>query len=81
MTARSTGGVPSPCVDICRIGAATGWCEGCMRTIDEITVWSRLDDGAKSAVWAQLAERRVIWARRVAGDGAGEGAGGSGETN
>jgi uncharacterized protein len=61
-------------VDICRIGAATGWCEGCMRTIDEITVWSRLDDAAKSAVWAQLDGRRVIWARRVAGAGSDRGA-------
>ena len=45
-----------------------------MRTIDEITVWSRLDDAAKSAVWAQLDGRRVIWARRVAGAGGDRGA-------
>jgi predicted Fe-S protein YdhL (DUF1289 family) len=51
--------VPSPCVNICRIDAATGWCEGCLRSLDEIAFWSRLDDGAKRAVWTQLALRRA----------------------
>jgi predicted Fe-S protein YdhL (DUF1289 family) len=80
MTARSMGGVPSPCVDICRMDAATGWCEGCMRTIDEITVWSRLDDGAKRGVGAT---GRATGDLGPPGgrDGASEGAGGSGETN
>ena len=50
--------VASPCVDICRIDAASGWCEGCYRTIDEIAAWSRLDDAGKRAVWLQLDQRR-----------------------
>jgi predicted Fe-S protein YdhL (DUF1289 family) len=53
-----TAAVPAcrrPCVNICRMDAATGWCEGCLRTLDEIAAWSRLDDAAKRAVWAQLA--------------------------
>ena len=72
MTAVAGGSVPSPCVDVCRMDAATGWCEGCLRTITEITAWSRLDDSAKAQVWVQLGERRVIWARR--GPGASTGA-------
>ena len=28
--------VPSPCIAVCRMDAATGWCEGCLRTLDEI---------------------------------------------
>ena len=44
--------VPSPCVSICRMDAATGRCEGCLRTLDEIAAWSRMDDGQKQQVWA-----------------------------
>jgi predicted Fe-S protein YdhL (DUF1289 family) len=36
----------------------TGWCEGCLRTIDEIADWSRMDDPEKRVVWLRLAERR-----------------------
>jgi hypothetical protein len=38
--------------------AASGWCVGCRRTIDEIAAWSRLTDDARRAVWEQLAQRR-----------------------
>jgi predicted Fe-S protein YdhL (DUF1289 family) len=56
-------GVPSPCVDVCRMDEATGWCAGCLRTLDEIGAWSRLADADKRAVWHALAERRVVWQR------------------
>ena len=48
----------SPCINICRMNPQTGWCEGCMRSIDEIAAWSQLGDEAKLAVWAQLPQRR-----------------------
>jgi len=54
----------SPCINICRMDAATGWCEGCLRTIDEIAAWSRLDDEARHAVLQGLPARRVAWAAR-----------------
>jgi hypothetical protein len=50
--------VPSPCISVCRIEPATGWCEGCLRTIDEIAHWSVLDEDEKRAVWAELKCRR-----------------------
>jgi predicted Fe-S protein YdhL (DUF1289 family) len=50
--------VASPCINICRMSPATGLCEGCLRTLDEIAAWSRLDDDAKRAVWLQLDQRR-----------------------
>lgn len=40
------------------MNAATGLCEGCHRTIDEIAAWSRMDDPDKRAVWALIDERR-----------------------
>ena len=38
----------------------TGWCEGCARTIPEITVWSKADDATRLAILARLPERRAI---------------------
>ena len=55
--------VPSPCVSVCRMNADTGWCDGCFRTLDEIAVWSRLDDDGKRAVLALLPARRSGAAR------------------
>jgi len=54
----SAAAVPSPCISVCRIDPATGWCAGCLRTIDEIAQWSALGDEAKRAVWLTLAQRR-----------------------
>ncbi len=51
-------GVPSPCIDVCRIDARTGWCEGCSRTIEEIAQWAALDNHAKREVWQRLGQRR-----------------------
>lgn len=50
--------VPSPCISVCRMSAATGWCEGCFRTRDEIAVWSRADDDSKRGIW-KIIERRM----------------------
>jgi len=63
-----TDGVPSPCIDVCRIDAASGWCEGCLRTIDEIARWSAMTDDDKRAVWQALPRRRAALSR--AGGGA-----------
>jgi len=49
--------VPSPCVSICRMDAASGLCEGCCRTLDEIAAWSQLDDDDKRAVWKLIGRR------------------------
>jgi predicted Fe-S protein YdhL (DUF1289 family) len=65
------GAVPSPCVNICRMDAATGWCEGCQRTLPEIAAWGGLSDADKRAVWALLPARREALARRPAGPAAG----------
>lgn len=54
-------GVASPCIGVCRMHAGTGWCEGCLRTIDEIAGWSRLADDGKHAVLRELPARRRQW--------------------
>ena len=54
---------PSPCINICRMDAATGWCEGCQRTLQEIAAWGGLDEANKRAVWQALPARREAWYR------------------
>ncbi|WP_307730775.1 DUF1289 domain-containing protein [Pseudoduganella chitinolytica] len=49
--------MPSPCVSLCKMNRATGYCEGCLRTIDEIVAWANASDDYKRAVWAQLPAR------------------------
>jgi uncharacterized protein len=54
---------PSPCINICRMDAATGWCEGCQRTLQEIAAWGGLNEADKRAVWQALPARREAWLR------------------
>ena len=61
----AASGVPSPCIDVCRMDPASGWCEGCLRSLEEIAAWSQLDDAAKGAIWLRLAARREQIARRA----------------
>jgi predicted Fe-S protein YdhL (DUF1289 family) len=49
---------PSPCTGISRIDTATGWCEGCRRTMNEIAAWPRLSDAGRRAVLARLPARK-----------------------
>ena len=56
---QSVAPVPSPCINICRMDDATGWCDGCLRTIDEIANWSLYDEAAKRAVWDELEARHA----------------------
>lgn len=51
--------VPSPCINVCRMEAASGLCAGCLRTIDEIAAWSTLDEAAKRAVWLRVEQRQA----------------------
>jgi predicted Fe-S protein YdhL (DUF1289 family) len=50
--------VASPCVDVCRMDAESGYCEGCRRTLEEIASWSAYGSAEKRAVLAQLPSRK-----------------------
>ncbi len=50
--------IQSPCINICKMDAASGLCRGCHRTLDEIAAWSRLDDAARTNILAAVASRR-----------------------
>jgi len=51
--------VASPCTNVCRMNLATGLCEGCFRTLDEIAAWSAMADVEKRAVRVKLLQRRA----------------------
>ena len=51
-------GVPSPCVDICRLDAK-GLCVGCYRTIDEIIEWPRASEARRREILHELKARIV----------------------
>jgi predicted Fe-S protein YdhL (DUF1289 family) len=61
--------VPSPCVDVCKMDAATGWCLGCARSIDEIAAWASLDNVGKRRVWKLLPARHAALALRAQQNG------------
>ncbi len=48
---------PSPCTGVCRIDQATGWCEGCRRTLTEIADWPMLNGEEKREVLVRLRQR------------------------
>ena len=58
MPATAPHTIPSPCIDVCRMSAASGLCEGCWRTLDEIAAWGGLADDAKRAVWVLIEQRK-----------------------
>jgi predicted Fe-S protein YdhL (DUF1289 family) len=55
--ARSGGAVPSPCVGVCRMDAASGYCLGCWRTLDEIAHWSAANADEQWACWQRIEGR------------------------
>jgi uncharacterized protein len=55
----AVGPVPSPCISVCRMDAATGLCEGCFRTLDEIAAWGMAGDEEKRTLWQELVKRAL----------------------
>jgi predicted Fe-S protein YdhL (DUF1289 family) len=53
------GPAPSPCINLCRMDPRTGWCLGCLRTLEEIAQWSAAGEETKRAVWRELRRRRL----------------------
>lgn len=50
---RNVEDVPSPCRNICRLDDEDV-CEGCHRTIDEITRWPQMSDEEKRSILARI---------------------------
>ena len=59
--------IESPCIKICVIHPEARLCTGCLRSIEEITVWSRLTPEARRAIMEELPARKPKIARRRGG--------------
>lgn len=51
--------VESPCINICKLNAQTGLCEGCMRSMDEIVNWIFYSDPEKQIVLDNIQLRKL----------------------
>jgi uncharacterized protein len=49
--------VESPCNQICEIDQGSGFCKGCLRTLDEIAEWPDASDRRRLAIVDALARR------------------------
>jgi predicted Fe-S protein YdhL (DUF1289 family) len=59
--------IESPCVQICVIHPETRLCTGCLRSIDEITDWSRMTPEARRDIMLKLPEREAQHQQRRGG--------------
>lgn len=59
--------IASPCVKICLIHPEAGLCAGCLRTRDEIAMWSRYTDAERAEIMEALPDRRATLVRRRGG--------------
>lgn len=50
--------LPSPCVSVCEIDPASGYCRGCLRSAEEIAVWHDLDFDGRLDLLERLRGRR-----------------------
>ncbi|HVZ01288.1 MAG TPA: DUF1289 domain-containing protein [Dongiaceae bacterium] len=51
-------GPPSPCVSVCQMDPLTGYCVGCLRTIDEIRDWIISTPEERQKILDQLPGRK-----------------------
>jgi predicted Fe-S protein YdhL (DUF1289 family) len=49
----------SPCINVCVMNNASGLCQGCWRTLDEIAAWAGAGDEQKRSIWQQILQRRT----------------------
>lgn len=52
--------IASPCIGVCKIDRASGFCVGCARTPAEIRRWKRGDEDEKRLILAALAGRMPV---------------------
>lgn len=51
--------VRSPCIGVCTLDAETGYCRGCLRTMDEIAAWPTAGQETRLAILDRVERRRL----------------------
>ena len=51
--------IASPCISVCQVDDATGYCIGCYRSMDEIRDWPIMSAAEKTEVLSRIAERKA----------------------
>jgi predicted Fe-S protein YdhL (DUF1289 family) len=59
--------IDSPCIKVCVVDPTQRICTGCYRSIDEITIWSRLSPEARKLVMQDLPNRAARLSTRRGG--------------
>ncbi|EBA03769.1 hypothetical protein RB2150_04698 [Rhodobacterales bacterium HTCC2150] len=59
--------VSSPCVNICVVHPVERICAGCLRSVDEITMWAKLSEEERQTIMAELPERAPRLKKRRGG--------------
>jgi uncharacterized protein len=51
--------IASPCTRECVIDAASGYCRGCRRTLEEISYWTRYTRAEQLALLEKISRREI----------------------
>ena len=65
--------IESPCVQICVIYPEARICAGCLRSVEEITRWSKMHSEERRAIMDELPNRRGHLKKRRGGRAARQG--------
>ncbi len=59
--------IDSPCIQVCVVHPVERICTGCLRSIDEITQWSKMTNEERHQVVADLPNRAPLLRKRRGG--------------
>lgn len=51
--------ISSPCVKVCALDQATGFCQGCKRTLHEIAAWGSMSEDVRQRIMGELDSRTL----------------------
>ena len=51
--------IETPCIKVCVIDSASGLCTGCLRSRNEIALWSSISNAERRQIMAELPKRRT----------------------
>ncbi len=51
--------IETPCIKVCVLDPASGLCQGCARSLDEIARWGTMSDSERGRIMGELKGRIV----------------------